>query len=321
MPCLRAGWRCSTSTTAPATTRKGIPGSQDGPAPATITGVALLQADGNYDLERGNNRGDGGDAYPNCTNNYLDSTTTPDINAFQNGNIVVDNKAIYGISSSGSSMYFSYGVKPAESARRTSLFSDDFESDQGWITNSDGTDTATTGMWERANPESTGNQLGNTASGSFDLVTQAQAGSGDGSYDIDNRVTSARSPDIRINSGLYDVRLSFWYYHSQSSSSSSDFLRMSVVGSGGSRIVLERSGLNSTPVWASCSMDISGFAGETIHILIDAADGGNGLLVEAGIDDLEVSVSQLGGTGTPPAITTQPSPTSVIEGDPLPSSA
>jgi hypothetical protein len=35
------------------------------------------------------------------------------------------------------------------------VFSDDFESDKGWVTNPGGSDTATTGMWERANPEET----------------------------------------------------------------------------------------------------------------------------------------------------------------------
>ena len=35
------------------------------------------------------------------------------------------------------------------------VFSDDFETDRGWTTNPNGTDTATTGQWERGDPQST----------------------------------------------------------------------------------------------------------------------------------------------------------------------
>ena len=44
-------------------------------------------------------------------------------------------------------------------------------------------------------------QLGNTVSGSNDLVTGRLAGSSAGSYDIDGGVTSIRSPNISLPSG------------------------------------------------------------------------------------------------------------------------
>jgi hypothetical protein len=85
------------------------------------------------------------------------------------------------------------------------LFFDDFETNQGWTVNPNGSDTATTGQWERANPEETNSsgikQLGTTVSGSNDLVTGALAGSSVGSFDIDNGVTSIRSPNISLPSG------------------------------------------------------------------------------------------------------------------------
>ena len=42
----------------------------------------------------------------------------------------------------------------------TTQLIDDFESNQGWTTNPNGTDTATTGQWEVGNPEGTSNSSG-----------------------------------------------------------------------------------------------------------------------------------------------------------------
>lgn len=79
----------------------------------------------------------------------------------------------------------------------TPVWQDDFESEQGWITNPDGTDTATSGLWERGIPEATyysgPKQLGTTPSGVNDLVTGRLAGANYNSNDIDGGVTSTRS--------------------------------------------------------------------------------------------------------------------------------
>ncbi|MEZ4657673.1 MAG: hypothetical protein R2911_08885 [Caldilineaceae bacterium] len=72
-------------------------------------------------------------------------------------------------------IFMEIGAPPA------TVFFDDFESDLGWSTNPNGTDTATTGQWERGNPEDTNSsgpkQLGTTVSGLNDLVTARLAGS------------------------------------------------------------------------------------------------------------------------------------------------
>ena len=116
----------------------------------------------------------------------------------------------------------------------TELFFDDFETDLGWLTNPGGTDTATTGHWERANPQDTNSggpqQLGTTVSGSFDLVTGPLAGSSVGTHDIDNGVTSIRSPDIIIPVGTTQTTLSFWYYMAHlSNATTSDFLEFQLL--------------------------------------------------------------------------------------------
>lgn len=178
------------------------------------------------------------------------------------------------------------------------VFFDDFESDQGWITNPNGSDTATTGMWERSDPEETTYdsliyQLGTTVSGNFDLVTTGASGvivgPDVGANDVDNGTTSIRSPNINLpSSGT--LTLSFSYYLSHySNSGSNDYLRISIVGST-TVIVLEElgSGDIDTAVWDSFNTNLDSFAGETIYILIEACDGGIPSLVEAGIDDVHI---------------------------------
>jgi aminopeptidase S len=173
------------------------------------------------------------------------------------------------------------------------VFVDDFESNQGWMTNPNGSDTATTGTWERANPQETSysgiKQLGDTVSGSYDLVTGGLAGSGVGSYDIDNGVTSVRSPDIVLPAGQ-SLELSFWYYLAHlNNSSSADFLKVHVVGPTTTTVFQELGASNDDDaVWASYAADISQFAGQTVYLLVEAADASGASLVEAAIDDVSI---------------------------------
>ena len=84
----------------------------------------------------------------------------------------------------------------------TTIFFDNFETSQGWTTNPSGTDTATTGQWARANPETTTSsgtkQQGTTVSGVNDLVDGPWPGASAGVNDIDGGVTSIRSPEITL---------------------------------------------------------------------------------------------------------------------------
>ena len=176
------------------------------------------------------------------------------------------------------------------------IFFDDFESDQGWTVNPGGGDTATTGQWERANPQQTsynGNnfQLNNAVSGSFDLVTEGTAGSSVGANDIDGGTTSIRSPNIALPSSG-NITLSFSYYLSHySNGTSADFLRVSVVGSS-TTVVLEEvaAGNIDAAVWESFSTNLNSFAGQTVYLLIEAADAGSGSLIEAAVDDVLIIV-------------------------------
>ena len=171
------------------------------------------------------------------------------------------------------------------------IFWDDFETDLGWTRNPNGTDTATTGMWERADPQDTNSsgpkQLGTTVSGNYDLVTGPLAGSSAGSYDIDGGVTSIISPLITLpaNSQL-TLTLRYYLAHG-SNSSSADYLRITIIGNTSQQIFEELGASNNdNAAWASLTSDISAFAGQTIKILIAAADNSSASLVEAAVDDV-----------------------------------
>jgi len=173
------------------------------------------------------------------------------------------------------------------------VFSDDFETNRGWTVNPSATDTATSGRWERGDPQSTSSsgpkQLGTTTSGVNDLVTGRLAGSSSGANDVDNGLTSIRSPAITIPaSGT--ITLSFRYYLAHgSNASSADFLRIRVAGTTTTTVFQELGdGSNDDGVWATATVDLSAFAGQTIQILIECADASSASLVEAGIDDVRI---------------------------------
>ncbi|MGB0716135.1 MAG: M6 family metalloprotease domain-containing protein [Phycisphaerae bacterium] len=89
-------------------TDEGYPGQSGWPGNNQHYRVALLQADGDFDLEKGNNRGDDGDVYHGAGVDEINSTTTPNTNAYQGGNIVVTDHNIYNISVAGPQMSFNF---------------------------------------------------------------------------------------------------------------------------------------------------------------------------------------------------------------------
>lgn len=193
------------------------------------------------------------------------------------------------------------------------VFFDNFETDQGWVRNPNGTDTATAGLWERGDPETTNSsgakQLGNTVSGTNDLVTGRLAGSSAGVHDIDGGVTSIRSPLINLpTSG--NLQLSFNYYLAHgSNATNADFFRLRIVSGTTATTVFERLGsaADVDAAWASQIASLNSFAGQAVHILIETADAGTASLVEAAVDNVSITASDTP-TATPsPTITSTPS--------------
>jgi hypothetical protein len=182
-------------------------------------------------------------------------------------------------------------------APTTTIFFDNFETNQGWAANQGGTDTATTGRWERGDPEATtssgAKQLGTTVSGVNDLVTGRLAGGAAGDNDVDGGTTSIQSPAIQLPNASNLTLTASAYLANGSNSSTADFLRVRVVGPTTSAIVYQRLGsaTNVNGAWAPISGSLQAFAGQMVRIVIEAADASTASLVEAGVDDVRITSS------------------------------
>ena len=153
-----------------------------------------------------------------------------------------------------------------------------------------GTDTATSGAWQRGNPAATSRQNGTTISGSKALVTGAPAGSSVGAWDVDG----GSRPSAQHRSSLPESvgPLTFRYYLAHSSNATAlDYFRAYVERADGSRtLVREELGAANTdlPVWSYVSVPMSAWAGQTVRIVFAAADRGRASTVEAAVDDVRI---------------------------------
>lgn len=178
------------------------------------------------------------------------------------------------------------------------VFEDNFETDLGWQVNPDGNDTATTGTWERSDPQGTfafGTtlQLNDTVSGSTCLATGAPAGSSAGTYDIDGGGTTILSPEIQLPLSAEGITLELSYTLAHLyNSSADDYLRITVISDSDTQVILNETGArrNRQGQWTRLSASLDGFAGNTIQLVIEAADNGGGSLVEAAVDDVKIAV-------------------------------
>ena len=94
-------------------TVEGHPGQDGWPENGKHYWVALLQADGNYDLENGYGRGDSGDLFHSAGVNYLGPSVDsdgpyPNTDTYQNGDVARTGVTIRDISASGDVMTFIY---------------------------------------------------------------------------------------------------------------------------------------------------------------------------------------------------------------------
>lgn len=178
---------------------------------------------------------------------------------------------------------------------RCGAFDDDFEAARGWAVDPDGTDTATTGAFARANPATTSSsgikQLGTAASGARALSTGPAAGASANSYDLDGR-TSIRSVPIRMHSTTGQKLFFRYNFAHGSNSSSADRLVVSIEDSGGTRTPVFTKAGSANDVdgaWRNMNVPLEPWKSQTIRIHIEAVDGGSNSLVEAQIEDVRVT--------------------------------
>jgi carboxypeptidase T len=170
---------------------------------------------------------------------------------------------------------------------------DDFEATRGWKINPYGTDTATAGRFGRAIPKTTADgggvkQLAYGYSGQFALVTGAAAGTDANADDLDGGLSSVLSPKVQLGTpGSTGWTIDFRYtFAHDATSSANDFLRVSINGT--PVFVDPGTNANRNADWRLESINLDAFAGQSVRVLIEAADGGPASLVEAAVDDVRI---------------------------------
>jgi hypothetical protein len=179
---------------------------------------------------------------------------------------------------------------------RCGAFDDDLEVARGWTVNPDGTDTAPAlDRFARGDPQATARlgpkQLGTTPSGRAAFATGLRAGARAGSYDLDGR-TTIRSPAISLPAGT-GQRLTFRYVFAHDAhSTSADTLKAIVEAGDGTQTLVAIAVGGPTDAdgrWRASSTLLDAWAGQTIHLRFEAADGGPDNLLEVELDDIRVT--------------------------------
>lgn len=166
-------------------------------------------------------------------------------------------------------------------------FEDSMETDTGWVVGQP-SDTATTGVWERVNPQSTDAQPedDNTPGvGTLCWITDGEAGGSLGANDIDGGATTLTSPTL--NAGE-DAELVYWRWYSNDAGASpnQDSMLVEISTNNGSswstlEIVTENAGQ-----WVEKRFPVE--ASSEIKVRFIASDLIDGSIVEAGVDDLRI---------------------------------
>ncbi len=170
-------------------------------------------------------------------------------------------------------------------------FYDDLEISRGWQVNPLGDDTATAGRWQRADPAPTNYQSGTAVSGRSVLVTGASAGYTSSANDVDGGRTSVRSAAIALPTTVGKLTFRYYLAHGANASSADSFQVFIEQADGTRTLVRAETGAPNIdrPAWASASIALTRWAGQTIRIVFVATDGGPDSLVEAAVDDVRVT--------------------------------
>lgn len=190
-----------------------------------------------------------------------------------------------------------YAAVAATAVRNCGPLYDDFEINRGWTRNPWGTDTATRGMWQIADPAQVNfygpKQLTTTVSGRFAMVTGAPRGSSANAYDLDGGITTMRSAPITLpaDPAAYGDLTFRWYFAHRPNATWHDWFRVMVEGENGGHTVVLRAVGRAADVdatWRSARVSMAAWAGQTIRIVIQARDGARDSLIEAAVDDLRI---------------------------------
>ncbi len=177
----------------------------------------------------------------------------------------------------------------AAAAQIDTIFADDFESESGWTAGAPG-DTATTGIWLRANPVGTSAQPedDHSAEGIECFVTgNGQPGGAVGSADVDNGFTTLISPTLDcLTTGDPYIVYHRWF----STVQSSDALTVSISNDDGQNWTTVETVNTNQASWKRHVFRIADLLQptSTMRLRFVAADNNPQSIVEAAIDDLEI---------------------------------
>lgn len=168
---------------------------------------------------------------------------------------------------------------------------DDFEVARGWKVDPQGKDTARSGAWSRGKPARSSRQLTSAASGRAVLVTGRARG-----RDVDRGRTTIRSRAIRLpEDATATLRLRYWVGMSATATSRDRFRVRLVDPSDGSTLAqalaVDGDGRARTPRWRTLAYRIPNeLRGRRVAIELVAVDAGRDATVEAGVDDVRITL-------------------------------
>jgi hypothetical protein len=173
---------------------------------------------------------------------------------------------------------------------------DNLETDTGWVVGAPG-DTATTGIWDRADPEGTDAQPEDdtTPDGVNAWVTGSFAGGSLGANDIDGGATTLTSRVFDLSNAPDPViGYNRWYSNSAGASPNQDVFRVQISNNGGATWntveIVGPSGSGTSGGWFRHEFRVLDIVTPTdnVRLRFIAEDADPGSLVEAAIDDVEI---------------------------------
>jgi len=177
------------------------------------------------------------------------------------------------------------------------LSSDDFEAASAWTVGAPG-DTATTGIWVRGDPIGTGAQSedDHTPGGVNCWFTgQGPIGGGLGDNDVDGGRTTLTSTTFNLSGGDANIGYWLWYSNTTGAAPNADVFRVEVsANNGGSWVPAQTigpTGPDTSGGWSFHQFAVGDFVVPTasVRVRFIAADEADGSLVEAMLDDVQVT--------------------------------
>ncbi|RMG69260.1 MAG: T9SS C-terminal target domain-containing protein [Calditrichaeota bacterium] len=174
---------------------------------------------------------------------------------------------------------------------------DELEAPSGWKVGAPD-DNATTGIWERADPQQTTvgglvvqPENDHTATGTQCFVTGATAGSSAGFNDVDNGKTTLFSPVLDL-SNLDEpvIRYWKWYSNDKGAAPGQDFWVVDISNDSGQTWVNVENTNQSTDGWEKFQFRVADYVqpSRTVMLRFVASDFAPGSLVEGLVDDFEI---------------------------------